>query len=612
MSVKRNVPADFIEWIDRALEGDLTPEQWARLDAEIATNEAACDFYVRYLAIYMGLVYKEGVLPKPQGLIHQELQDGMEEIVMAPPSLVMPLSLDTAASDEEKRRQIADYAQQKLEAYLAENQPVVKAVPQPRWDVDMLLAGVKVGLYWIMDVGRRLIKVGVCTAAVALVVMMAVHWILARQVVARVTDSVHALWSEPLDGQALRRGWLTLDRGFVRIEFARGARVILQGPCEFKLESSNRIFLASGSLTAMVPEQATGFTVETFTSKIVDYGTEFGVSSSPDKSAEVHVFKGSVGVGRTGSRTSRSLQTVNAGSAAVLDQDGSLHTETLSQRVHRFVRDLPSGSVTDRQYQNELIVYYNFDEAGGASTLTDSSGHGLVAEVMGDHVVMERLGVVGRAIEAGGDGASYITIDDHPGNGRLDRLPPAMDLDGTFSLSCWISFPNPPRYDGTFGSNYVMGTIDLNQDSADRRGICFIRKPRIAGVKKDDFVRGYDDAGKQIYGFSGAQDGDLWDNEASDGFHHYVLVCEQNGQVAWYRDNTLVTSVSFQRPLTGNFGGEKAWIFGGNADPTRQFPDRAVFDEFAVWDRVLTRQEIAHLYYRGLAGVALYRPEATE
>ena len=81
MSEKRAVPADFAEWIDRALEGALDPKQWARLDAEIATNEAACDFYVRYLAIYMGLVYKEGVLPKPQELIHQELQDDMEAIV---------------------------------------------------------------------------------------------------------------------------------------------------------------------------------------------------------------------------------------------------------------------------------------------------------------------------------------------------------------------------------------------------------------------------------------------------------------------------------------------------------------------------------------------------
>jgi len=612
VSEKRSVPADFAELIDRSLEGDLDPKQWARLDAEIATNEAARDFYVRYLAIYTGLVYKEGVQPKPQGLIHEELQNGVEDIVMGQASLTTPLRLDTAATEEEKRRQIADYARQKLEAYLAENQPVSESKTARGWDVDPFLEEVRTGVRWMAGVGRRLVKVGVCAAAVGLVALVAVHFFRVHQVVARVTDSVHATWSEPLDGRDLRRGWLILDRGFVRIEFARGARVILQGPCEFELKSTNKMFLASGSLTATVPERATGFTVETFTSKIVDYGTEFGVSSAPDKSAEVQVFKGSVGVGTKRSRRSPPLQTVEAGSAAVLDRDGSLHTETLTERKHRFVRDLPAGSVTDAQYRDELIVYYDFDETRGASTLTDSSGHKLLADIMGDNVIFERPGMVGGAVEAGGDGTSYIAIDDRPGNGQLDRLPPAMDLDGTFSLSCWISFPHPPRYDGTFGSNYVMGTIDLNNDPGDRRGICFIRKPRLAGVKKDDFIRGYDDTGKQIYGFSGTRESDLWDNEACDGFHHYVLVCDQEGEVTWYRDDRIVTSVPFQGPLTGNLGDKNAWIFGGNARPDRKFPDRAIFDEFALWDRALTRQEISHLYYRGLAGVALCRAEASE
>lgn len=605
MSDRKDLPVDFAEWIERSLEGTITPEQWRQLDHEVAVNETACDFYWHYLAIHMGLVYKEGVLPQPQEWIQGEIQKGMEEIAVSQPDSIASLPFEASASDEERQGQIAAYARQKLEAYLAENQSVPPQVIEPRWDMTSFLTGILNRIRWVVGFGRRVTRVAVYAGIVGLVVLIVGHQIMVRQVVARVTDSVCADWSDPLDEPLLRRGWLILERGLARIEFRKGAQVILAGPCEFKLQSNNRMFLVRGSATVTVPKSAIGFAVETPSSLVVDFGTEFGISADADRGAEVHVFQGRVGVGGKRGTRQRDLHTVEEGLAAQLGQDGSFRTDALRERPQRFIRDLPSGPLVGNPLLQKLIVYYGFDEADGATTVTDLSGHGLVADIMGPNVVLERPGMVGRAVEAGGDGRSFIAIDDHPGNGRLDRLPALMDLDGSFTLSCWIGFPRPPRYDGTFGSNYVMGSLDLNNDGRDRRGLCFVRKPRLAGVTEDDFIRGYDDVGFQGYGLSRSQEGDLWDNDACDGFHHYVLVCNENGNVDWYRDNVLRRSVPFAGPITGTFGGEDAWIFGGNAEPTRAFPERAVFDEFAVWDRTLTTLEIAHLYYRGRAGVPL-------
>lgn len=87
---------------------------------------------------------------------------------------------------------------------------------------------------------------------------------------------------------------LHLARGLAEIEFDGGARVILQGPAGLRLETGRSARLLKGTLTARVPPGAEGFTVLTPHNKVVDLGTEFGLSVDDAGAATVRVFTGRV------------------------------------------------------------------------------------------------------------------------------------------------------------------------------------------------------------------------------------------------------------------------------------------------------------------------------
>jgi hypothetical protein len=87
---------------------------------------------------------------------------------------------------------------------------------------------------------------------------------------------------------------LRLDHGLVEVRFRSGASVVLEGPSAFELLSVNSARLLKGRLAARVPEPARGFEIFTPEGRVVDLGTEFGISVSDKGSADVYVFKGKV------------------------------------------------------------------------------------------------------------------------------------------------------------------------------------------------------------------------------------------------------------------------------------------------------------------------------
>jgi hypothetical protein len=87
---------------------------------------------------------------------------------------------------------------------------------------------------------------------------------------------------------------LRLERGLAEIEFDHGARVILQGPAGLELVSATTARLLYGTLTARVPATARGFTVLSPSGKVVDLGTEFGLSVDGGGGTSVRVFTGLV------------------------------------------------------------------------------------------------------------------------------------------------------------------------------------------------------------------------------------------------------------------------------------------------------------------------------
>lgn len=113
------------------------------------------------------------------------------------------------------------------------------------------------------------------------------------QVVGRLSDR----WADPAnrDRTALSLGEYQLLDGFVQLRLHDGAQVLVQGPAQFQLHGGNMMSLVTGQLVAEVPASAVGFTVDTRTARIVDIGTEFGVSVGQDgPGTHLQVYRGEV------------------------------------------------------------------------------------------------------------------------------------------------------------------------------------------------------------------------------------------------------------------------------------------------------------------------------
>ena len=115
--------------------------------------------------------------------------------------------------------------------------------------------------------------------------------------------------------------------GLMEITYDTGARVILQGPCMYEVESSRGGFLSLGKLTARVDKKAEGggrraegkagssqwavgskseisnpqslipnplFSVRTPTAVVTDLGTQFGVEVEPSGVTRSRVFQGKI------------------------------------------------------------------------------------------------------------------------------------------------------------------------------------------------------------------------------------------------------------------------------------------------------------------------------
>ena len=153
-----------------------------------------------------------------------------------------------------------------------------------------------------------------------------------------------------------------LAAGLMEITYDTGAKVILQGPVTYEVESAAGGFLSVGKLTAKLEKKAEGsnppclilnsslstihyplFTIKTPTTTVTDLGTEFGVEVSKDGRTNTRVFVGEVvatAVARPG-QSSRSVR-LRAGEAARIDGENSVITVlTLPADEKRFTRVMP-------------------------------------------------------------------------------------------------------------------------------------------------------------------------------------------------------------------------------------------------------------------------------
>ena len=201
--------------------------------------------------------------------------------------------------------------------------------------------------------------------------------------VGRITGLVDCEWSNPqeslpIDARVPQGRAIALASGLLEITYDSGAKVILEGPCSYEVESPRGGFLSLGKLTARVEKEGLGirdlglasnttvsrhsnpqslipnplFTVRTPTATVTDLGTEFGVEVSKDRRNSVRVYQGRVAVASTKIKKAKlGGMVLHAGQSASLDAGGAVTNvatveprgKTPGSRVAatEFVRQLP-------------------------------------------------------------------------------------------------------------------------------------------------------------------------------------------------------------------------------------------------------------------------------
>ena len=152
------------------------------------------------------------------------------------------------------------------------------------------------------------------TAAAAAVVAAGAVWLLNVEPApaATLVKARSCKWGNSalptLEGALLTPGMLDLVEGMATLKFKSGAEVILEAPVSLEVISSMECRVKRGTVVAEVPPQAKGFTIHTPQTKVVDWGTRFGVSAGEDGKCLVHVIEGLVEVQRSGETKTKELR----------------------------------------------------------------------------------------------------------------------------------------------------------------------------------------------------------------------------------------------------------------------------------------------------------------
>lgn len=229
----------------------------------------------------------------------------------------------------------------------------------------------------------------VMNAAAILFIILFLNFTSSRQgiEVATLTDSMNAKWAGPAvsfeKGVRLATGneKLLLQEGYAELLFDNQAKVTVEGPAEIQILAEDRIGLNYGKLYSRVPKEAVGFSVYTQNSKIVDLGTEFGVTVNPKRGTELHVFKGKTLLfTRREGQDNKGID-VSVGQARHVDNEG--HVSVIPDEQEKFVRGLESESVVIMDFDglrgnappaNWKLIDNNGSAAGPAYTNRSDAG----------------------------------------------------------------------------------------------------------------------------------------------------------------------------------------------------------------------------------------------
>jgi ferric-dicitrate binding protein FerR (iron transport regulator) len=194
--------------------------------------------------------------------------------------------------------------------------------------------------------------------------------------VARVTHTKGCRWNAPraslAPGERLFVGQsLRLLAGVAEINFDVGAKVVLQAPANFDIESGASVRLSLGKASTEITKTAArGFKIDTPQATFVDQGTEFGVEVTPGGNSRIHVFQGRVDVAMNsaGGKPSSASRRLMANGGARMEGDSPCMT-LIEDTGESFIR-----SIDESGRDEHVIAYWRFEDQPLGILLPDTRG----------------------------------------------------------------------------------------------------------------------------------------------------------------------------------------------------------------------------------------------
>ncbi|MEM8671678.1 MAG: LamG-like jellyroll fold domain-containing protein [Planctomycetota bacterium] len=353
-------------------------------------------------------------------------------------------------------------------------------------------------------------------------------------------------------------GSYELKTGLLNLQFGGGVLVYVEAPARFEAVNDKRVVLLSGRLSARVPPEGIGFTVETPEARVVDFGTEFSIDVE-DGASEVHVFDGLVRVhpGATNQRdASRSVEL--QASQALRIVDGTTEVEDISIANDRFIRNFDEPRLNYARAVKRLspLVYYRMPIRDRGLVSEPPEYSGVVLTGKGKRPPHARGVFVGGSLRVGADSTGR--------GGRIDT-PPLLGS-GRFSLSVFVYLEAPVH-------NSLVAT-----NLKDEQG---------------NFALSLDDSGllrAVIRSSDGIQSSISGGSVLPQKTWRHLVVTADGERLQFYEDGELVASTRCASMEVSD--SNTIWL-GTNESATQVWDGR--LDELALFDRALTQEEIALL-----------------
>jgi hypothetical protein len=412
--------------IDAALCGAITAEQAGELDSLLKTDREACEIYSDYASmdaelhlLIRGRSASEEISKQIHDSSDMAHETADDPTATTPPIILPPLHSPLSPLPSP------------FSTYVSSGWPVAYVVATLIVGMGLVVAA----LVHVSGPGNT----NIVRQSVPSDTPVISRSIAKDECVGRITGMVDCAWEEgwvggqsSADRQTLvyLGDTFALRSGLLEITYDSGARVILQGPVTYEVESVSGGYLSIGKLTAKLEKKSEGkgqrsvsvnqkseignheFAVRTPTAIVTDLGTEFGVEVDRQGVTTSYVFRGSVrlqAASRNGTLVGADRVLHQYESARIGADDHRTVTVGPVIKPSAFVREIPKQTVRVLELV-DLI-------AGGDGT----SG-------LRNRAIDPTTGrVTDTPIQAAGDDKDYLRSD-----GKYHRVGKPSVVDGVF------------------------------------------------------------------------------------------------------------------------------------------------------------------------------------